>query len=613
MGLRRSTGPYARTNKNQRLPKAKAAYVRQRPVRLVPLWIALVGTVTTAVALLALLLWIGWWLLGARGFQREENLSSSTFFDLVKLAFAVVAGIGGVVALVVAYRKQQLAEGGELRETTKVHNDRFTAATGQLGSDSSAVKLAGVHALANLADDAPTTSLRQTCIDVLCAYLRMPYDLDPADLPTDATDEQVKDHAAARHTYRSLREVRHTIIRTVGAHLRSDAVVSWQGHNFDLTGVVFDGGDFRSAIFSGGRVDFGGAEFVHGTVDFAGAKFCGGNVNFVGAKFSGGAVSFTSHSFARYGRTIISDGTLDFRAAVFSGGTVDFKLAEFSGGMVGFTNAIFLEGEVNFANAMFSGGRIDFAGTAFSGGTVNFVHAKFSGGNVNFAHAGGNVGLSSAYYSPSYPLTTFSGTTFVFDNAEISAGAITFGGECSAGTISFRGTRFSGGTVDFKAVQFSGCAVTFSSRVDDGPRSEADLVASSASDIVSDLQPATICGARLDFQDTKFCASTVDFQRVTFSSGNVNFGGAEFSDGRVDFSHASFDGGMINFSSGGGYYERNRTQFSGGTVTFEGVSFSGATVDFSAAQGDPPVGLIEQVEQVGGQKVQLPETWLSHD
>jgi hypothetical protein len=31
-------------------------------------------------------------------------------FDLVKLAFAVVAGIGGVVALVIAYRRQRLAE-----------------------------------------------------------------------------------------------------------------------------------------------------------------------------------------------------------------------------------------------------------------------------------------------------------------------------------------------------------------------------------------------------------------------------------------------------------------------------------------------------------------------
>jgi hypothetical protein len=48
-----------------------------------------------------------------------------------------------------------------------------------------------VHALAGLADDAPTSELRQTCIDVLCAHLRLPYTVE-SDLPAD--------EAAARHT-----------------------------------------------------------------------------------------------------------------------------------------------------------------------------------------------------------------------------------------------------------------------------------------------------------------------------------------------------------------------------------------------------------------------------
>lgn len=155
----------------------------RQQVRLAPVWLALAGTFTTAVTVLAVVVWIGWVLLGVHGFQHEKNVSSSTFFDLVKLAFAVVAGIGGVVALVVAYRRQRLAENAELREATKLHSDRFTAATAQLGSDSSAVQLAGIHALAGLADDAPTRALRQTCIDVLCAYLRMPYDPSPPTFP----------------------------------------------------------------------------------------------------------------------------------------------------------------------------------------------------------------------------------------------------------------------------------------------------------------------------------------------------------------------------------------------------------------------------------------------
>jgi hypothetical protein len=40
--------------------------------------------------------------------------------------------------------------------------------------------------------------------------------------------------------------------------------VSWQGLNFDFTGVVFDGGDFGGAEFSGGTVDFGYSVFSLG-------------------------------------------------------------------------------------------------------------------------------------------------------------------------------------------------------------------------------------------------------------------------------------------------------------------------------------------------------------
>jgi hypothetical protein len=203
---------------------------------LVPVWAALAGTFTVAVLVLTMVIWAGLALLGVHSFQHQENVSSTTLFDLVKLAFAVVAGIGGLVALVVAYRKQRLTEAAELREATKLHTDRFAAATAQLGSGSSAVQLASVHALAGLADDAPTRALRQTCIDVLCAYLRMPYDPDPGELPDGAALEQAKDHAAARHTYRSLREVRHTVIRVVATHLRDGAEVSWQGHDLDFTG-----------------------------------------------------------------------------------------------------------------------------------------------------------------------------------------------------------------------------------------------------------------------------------------------------------------------------------------------------------------------------------------
>src|SRR6185437_8749040 len=107
-----------------------------------------------------------------------------------------------------------------------------------------AVRLAGVYAMAGLADDWPEN--RQTCVDVLYGYLRMPYEPDPGD---EAPGPQ-------RLAFRTSRQVRHTVIRIITAHLKPDAALSWQDLKLDFTGVVFDGGDFRSAEFSGGEVSF---------------------------------------------------------------------------------------------------------------------------------------------------------------------------------------------------------------------------------------------------------------------------------------------------------------------------------------------------------------------
>ena len=200
-------------------------------------------------------------------------------------------------------------------------NERFAAAAEQLGSDKpSAVRLAGVYAMAGLADDWKEN--QQTCVDVLCAYLRMPYEPDPGQ---DAPGSE-------RLAFRASREVRHTVIRVITAHLKDDAAVSWQGLNFDFTGVVFDGGDFINAKFSGGEVNFHRAEFSGGTVYFSIAGFSGGTVSFFDAKFSGSTVYFNDTEF--------SGGTVHFNGAQFSGGTVHFGGVQFSGGKVGFNVSI---------------------------------------------------------------------------------------------------------------------------------------------------------------------------------------------------------------------------------------------------------------------------------
>ncbi|MFE9688093.1 hypothetical protein [Streptomyces sp. NPDC006285] len=134
-------------------------------------------------------------LLDFQGIDTTAKLDAKMLFDLVRFSFGVVAGAGALVALVVAYRRQRVDEGGAHREATRRHTERFSQAVDQLGSHSPAVQLGGVHALAGLADDALDNSLCQTCIDVLCAYLRLPFTPDPGqELAHEEEHHRVQQH-----------------------------------------------------------------------------------------------------------------------------------------------------------------------------------------------------------------------------------------------------------------------------------------------------------------------------------------------------------------------------------------------------------------------------------
>lgn len=352
---------------------------RRSGLRLWPVGPVLSLAFFTAITVASVVFYAGWDLLGVQGIKTERRLDSSTLFDLVKLSFGVVAGAGALVALIVAYRRQRVDEDGALRDATRLHTERFTAAVGQLGDGFAAVRLGGVHALAGLADDAPTRELRQTCIDVLCAYLRLPYTAE-TDLP--------EGDVAARHEYLALREVRHTVIRLVRDHLRHppEHPRSWQGHDLDFTGVVFDGGDLSHSSFSGGNVSFVDARFSSG-ISFMSARFSGAHVDFTDATISGG---------------------ISFMDARFSSGTVWFVNAKLSSGGISFTNARFTGGSITFASARLTGGVINFVRTRFNGGAIHFVNARSNSGAIIFSDAG------------------FGSTTIDFSSALFGADALSF-------------------------------------------------------------------------------------------------------------------------------------------------------------------------------------------
>ncbi|MFF3208404.1 pentapeptide repeat-containing protein [Streptomyces sp. NPDC002962] len=342
-------------------------------------------------------------LLDIQEIDSTTKLDAKTLFDLVKLSFGVVAGAGALVALVVAYRRQHVDEVGAHREAIRLHSERFSQAVDRLGSDSPAVRLGGVHALAGLADDAPDDSLRQTCIDVLCAYLQLPFTPDPGDGPADQDEH---------HRYLAFRNVRHTILRLIGDHYRRPRGThrSWQGCDLDLTGVTIDGKmDFRGAVFSDGAVSFSGATFSCPTVSsFEGAAFSGSAVSFVGAEFSRGGVSFDGAAF--------SGGRVSFSEAVFSGGMVTFQGAVFSGGEVSFLLTVFSDGIVFFNGAVFSGSTVSFQQARFrASGTVIFDYATFSDGTVSFRHA------ELADRTVSFRVPVFSDGMVLFDDVRGSA------------------------------------------------------------------------------------------------------------------------------------------------------------------------------------------------
>jgi hypothetical protein len=215
---------------------------------------------------------------------------------------------------------------------------------------------------------------RQVCIDVLCAYLRMPYMPHVEPKPTDRNPAEE-------------RQVRATALRVIAAHMSSTAPVSWSRHNLELSGVVIDFDvEFRDALFQR-KVSFAGAQIIAGQVSFSGAKFRGW-VSFRDTRFAEGSVFFDTTSFngrVSFDRAQFTGAAVSFRYARFSSGSeVSFVGTEFTSGVMAFEGAQF--GSRNPAPHLFSG--VSFNGAEFVGTQVSFRGADFCGGRVRF---GGHV------------------------------------------------------------------------------------------------------------------------------------------------------------------------------------------------------------------------------
>ncbi|BAL88845.1 hypothetical protein AMIS_36250 [Actinoplanes missouriensis 431] len=351
--------------------------------------------------------------------------------EALKYGIGFFAAGGAVAALLLSFRRQLLAERAhELAVKAQAHTETdaterrvtelYTKAVEQLGSADAAVRLGGLYALERVAQNNPDQ--RQTIVNVLCAYLRMPYALPAAAQPASigpVADLPLPHRAppASRDPHQEL-QVRLTAQRILASHLTPRSGITpkqagamtpaadqtfWPGIDLNLTGAHLVGWQMNNSHV--GQVSFAGVTFT-GDVEFAETTFSG-PARFDRAVFTSDAIfhesvfagdmSFHTANFsgALFGGATFAGAAL-FDQATFSGDAV-FSEATFAGGL-GFSAATCVGGTV-FRGATFAGG-VTFNGTTFAD-EAWFPEATFTG-IVEFRKAtfSRQVDLSSARVQP---------------------------------------------------------------------------------------------------------------------------------------------------------------------------------------------------------------------
>jgi uncharacterized protein YjbI with pentapeptide repeats len=390
--------------------------------------------IISAVLVILLASGVTWLLLAHFGSGSDADKSR---LEAIRTVGTIVLGAGGIIALLLAARRQQTAERdlaqkkdaqryAEQDALERRITELYLKAADQLGSDKAPVRLAALHALERLAQG--NSDQRQTIVNVICAYLRMPYTPPTTNttwsrklgyrrpirpghpllihrpavsIPAPETTNSAQQEREVRLTAQSILA---THLRPAADHVRASEMF-WHNIDVDLNGATLI--DFnlrhcqlRNAKFSKtkliGDADFGAAKFT-GNAEFHEAKFTG-NVNFCAAKFTGHAefreAEFTGN--ADFGVTEFTvdaefseaefTGNADFnvvkftRHAVFSAakftGNVDFREAEVTGSAI-FDDAEFTV-DAEFRIVEFNG-RAFFSAAKFNGRAV-FDAAKFTRG-----------------------------------------------------------------------------------------------------------------------------------------------------------------------------------------------------------------------------------------
>ena len=302
------------------------------------------------------------------------NGEQSGPLERIKSSLVIIGGIGGVGYLVIKYRQQSGAERDRARLEENEADKKLADAVQQLGSESPQVRIAGVYALADVADTY-AGPYPQRVVDILCGYLRTQRthsNYDRIKRPTNADATKADDNKRNTQHFTNIDNVvESTIVSTLASHLKvinktSDRETyqpgAWSHCSIDLHGsTLTESIDFSNTYIAKINTQNANIKYIildHATVREAIFE----DVNFMQeAKFKGTTFKETA-SFSR--STFIEDA--HFQSVKFT------KITDFN-------NTTF-EQHANFAGTSDDkstfGTRVDFQGVRFLNG-ANFCFSVF--------------------------------------------------------------------------------------------------------------------------------------------------------------------------------------------------------------------------------------------
>ena len=526
------------------------------------------------------------------GWTLKDDHSSP--LERIKASLTILGGIGGVGYLVIKYREQRLAEkqqeDKEIERTNSEQvernrkleaekaeaNKKLVDAVHQLGDQSPQVRIAGVYAIADVANiygsEKYGVDYNKRAVEILCGYLRTPR---KEDSPVESTILTIMAQHLRNGTHRQKSTWSKFKLDLHGAQFIETVDLSeTEIHSADFSECVFNKGAlFRNTKFvehasflkahsnqndSAVSTNFQGAKFLK-NADFSYSdlrgKHDGHTINFEGTEFGTKPEHSVTFYNSKLGRTLFKHSsffTVDFRNSNLEGSlfqSVIFK------GSVKFSDMLNREVvlrdteftadpspaiPMKLADADFSYANID--NTSFSAVILkrtNFDNSELSG--VRFAR----VSAASAVDVDDHHTVEFTDASFV--NTEII------------------NTRFSGITLErsnFKNAKFFNVRFTSIEPAKDSDKinKKLELMKISGTDFSeshfkgSEFQAVFSGDTKfekskfegIDFKESEFI-DKVNFQSAQFKI-KANFECAKFPQ-TADFKDSIFDSGSPNRSS----------------------------------------------------------------